>query len=318
MNKQSQSSPVSHLKPYIGRYAPSPSGRLHLGNLRTALLTWLHARVNDGQFLLRMDDIDTPRVVAGSDAQILKDLEWMGLGWDGDVYYQSDHLEDYASALDEFKERQLVYPCFCSRKDIQEATRAPHGKPVVYPGTCRDLSVGLIAQKTLNKTPAWRFNVAGFDQAISFNDGIVGEVSENLAVDCGDFVVRRADNLMAYQLTVVVDDYLQGITDVLRGEDLLHSTARQIALYQTLYSKGSKVDRNEPKYWHVPLMLDASGQRLSKRDGADSIEKWKSDSPEKLIGFLAHSAGLQKADSAISLDELYSSIDAKQLIELIR
>lgn len=303
-------------KTYIGRYAPSPTGRLHLGNLRTALLAWLHARLHSGKFLLRMDDLDTPRVVKGSDTQILEDMEWLGLDWDGEVYYQSQYLSDYQDAFNTLKAKTMAYPCFCSRKDIQQAISAPHGKPSIYPSTCAGLTPEEITQGRQRKSPAWRMNVSRLTEPIEFNDGVHGLVRENLPKECGDFVIRRADSLFAYQLAVVVDDFQQGITDVVRGFDLLHSTARQLALYGVLYK--DVYHNKKPDYWHVPLMLDQVGERLSKRDGSDSIEVWKRQAPEHLIGHLAFSIGYLNTEEPITLLDLLNHVSIEQWIKPLK
>ena len=305
---------MSNNKLYIGRYAPSPTGRLHLGNLRTALLCWLHARLNNGQFLLRMDDLDSPRVVKGCDEQILKDLQWLGLDWDGDVYYQSQHLDDYQQVFDLLKQQQQIFPCYCSRKDVQQAASAPHGKSVIYPKTCRDLSAAKVAKLHQTKEPAWRFRV---DQhahdSIEFSDGVLGSHSESLQQDCGDFVVKRADSLFAYQLAVVVDDMRQGITDVMRGADLLDSTARQIALFETF-------NQAQPQYWHVPLLEDDQGKRMAKRDGSSSIQQWQETggTAESLIGYLAFSAGLINSQQSITVANLLASLSLQRFLFVLR
>lgn len=272
------------LKPYVGRYAPSPTGDLHLGNLRTALLAWLDARKNKGQFLLRMEDLDTPRAVVGSADKILFDLEWLGLDWDGGVVYQSHRQARYLQALEHLSSLGLTYPCFCSRKDIQLAASAPHASLGVYPGTCSMLSSAEQEQKTQQKPPAIRL-----------------KVNPDLAKECGDFVVRRADQLFAYQLAVVVDDIDQGVTDVVRGEDLLESTNRQKYLAKQL-----NPDYPAISYHHVPLMLDASGKRMAKRDGSESAEQWRHSgrTAEQLIGKLAYDLGLLEFNQAITSQEL--------------
>jgi len=301
-------------KPYIGRYAPSPTGRLHLGNLRTALLSWLHARLSGGLFLLRMDDLDTPRVVDGCDQQILADLEWLGIDWDGDIYYQSQHLDDYQAVFELLQQQQKIFPCFCSRKDIQQAASAPHGKSPIYPNTCHDLSVSDIAKYQQVKEAAWRYRVDQHpSDTIEFHDGILGKHVESLQYDCGDFVVKRADTLFAYQLAVTVDDIQQGVTDVLRGADLLDSTARQIALFQIL-------GKQEPKYWHVPLMQDANEKRMAKRDGSASVEHWVSQggSADSLVAYLAFSLGLVSSLEPINIKELMSRLDMQSLLMILQ
>ena len=297
----------------IGRYAPSPTGELHLGNLRTAILAWLHARLQGGKFLLRMDDLDQPRVVKGSAEQILRDLEWLGLNWDGEVVFQSQRTELYQDALSALTKNELTYECFCSRKDIQQAASAPHVSLGVYPGTCRDLDPLTADQKRANKTPAIRACVD--DTKLQFNDGCLGEFSVNLNTACGDFVVKRADGLFAYQLATAVDDLEQGITDVVRGADLSDSTARQLYLMQRLQPGFSM-----PQYWHVPLMLDEKGDRMAKRDGSSSIAEWRTSGRDalELIGMLAASVDLIKQPLAISLEELLTEITFDNWLAQIR
>lgn len=268
----------------IGRYAPSPTGALHLGNLRTALVAWLSARSQNGQFLLRMEDLDTPRVVPGSADQILQDLEWLGLDWDGPVMYQSSRLNAYQHAMDQLSQQQLVYPCFCSRKDIQQASSAPHGNTSVYAGTCRGLNVEEQRQKAQHKNPSYRVIV-----------------SDDLQSEVGDFVIKRADELFAYQLAVVVDDLEQGVTEVVRGADLISSTSRQLYLASLLQTKQQPIS-----YFHAPLMLDQQGQRMSKRDGSESLSLWRSSGkdPSELLAYFAKSLGMKLNVEKISLIEL--------------
>jgi glutamyl-tRNA synthetase len=268
----------------VGRYAPSPSGDQHLGNLRTALLAWLHARLQGGEFLVRMEDIDTPRNVEGSAEQILQDLEWLGLDWDGDVMYQSQRLGAYQAALNALALQQLVYPCFCSRKDIRLASSAPHGTGPIYPGTCSALSSEDVVQKRANKEPALRLRV-----------------SPSLVDTCGDFVIKRADGLFAYQLAVVVDDLDQGVTEVVRGCDLLSSTQRQLYLAQLLHPNNVRI-----KYLHAPLMIDDLGERMSKRYGSYSAKDYKKagGTADELVGELAFGLGLIDHDHALSAKDL--------------
>lgn len=273
----------------IGRYAPSPTGDLHLGNLRTALFAWLHARVNGGRFLLRMEDLDTPRVVPGSADKILQDLTWLGLDWDGEVEFQSNRRQLYCDVLNDLTSRGMTYPCFCSRKDIQQASSAPHGKPGVYPGTCANLDAVQVKKKAGLKPAAIRVRVP-----------------HSLQRDCGDFVLRRADGLHAYQLAVVVDDLAQGVSDVVRGADLADSTERQLFLANLIDSQAPKL-----RYHHVPLMLDDDGNRMSKRDGSFSAQQWRDNggSAESLISFLARSLGLREDDVPLSAAELLTDVD---------
>ena len=304
-----------------GRYAPSPSGPLHLGNLRTALLAWLQARLADQPFILRMEDLDLPRIKPGSSEQIIKDLRWLGLDWEQgpDIggpaapYDQSARNPQYQQAFQQLLDQKLIYPCYCSRKDIQQAASAPHAHEhgPLYPGTCRDpASRAKIKQRHPNKLAAWRYQVPA--RTIAFEDRIIGSVSERLDQAVGDFVIKRADGLFAYQLAVVVDDGMMGITDVVRGADLLDSTARQIELFEAL---GYPV----PNFWHVPLMLDNSGARLSKRDGADSLAIWQQQgkSAETVIGHLAFSVGLIDIKQPISAQGLLATLTLETLQETL-
>ncbi len=237
----------------IGRFAPSPTGPLHLGSLVAAVGSWLYARAKGGRWLVRIEDIDAPRVVPGSAEEILAALRRYGLEWDGEVVWQSRRTPLYERALAELRGRNLVYDCACSRSELQRAASAPLGAEPVYPGTCRNgIADGKVAR-------AVRFRVP--NEVIAFEDLAVGHVEENVEQRTGDFVVRRADGLFAYQLAVVVDDGDQGVTQVVRGADLLASTARQIALQRAL-------GLAEPEYAHLPLVLNPDGSKLGKRDGA--------------------------------------------------
>jgi glutamyl-Q tRNA(Asp) synthetase len=236
-----------------GRFAPSPTGSLHLGSLVAAVGSWLLARQAGGRWLVRIEDIDTARVVPGSAEEILATLQRYGLQWDGDVVWQSQRTALYERALATLRERGLVYDCACSRAELQRAASAPLGREPVYPGTCRDrLPPGRAARAIRFRAP---------DEVIAFDDLLRGRVEENVARETGDFVVRRADGLFAYQLAVVVDDEEQGVTQVVRGGDLLSSTARQIALQRALGYR-------TPEYAHLPLVLNADGTKLGKRDAA--------------------------------------------------
>ena len=269
----------------VGRYAPSPTGPLHLGNLRTALLCWLHARAGVGRLRVRMDDLDTPRNRPGAAEGILEDLRWLGLDWDGEVAVQSARGDRYKDAFERLKAAGRAFPCRCSRRDIEMAPSVPDPRfPAPrYPGTCRPENRP--AAFSPDEPVAWRFRVA--DETLEFPDGILGPQRVNLAAYPGDFVIRRKDGIFAYQLASVVDDGLLGVTDVVRGADLADSTARQIALFRSL---GYPV----PRFWHVPLMTDAEGKKLSKRDGADSLDSLRAQgkSPPEVIGMLGSSLGL--------------------------
>lgn len=233
-----------------GRFAPSPTGPLHLGSLVAAVGSWLYARAAGVPWLVRIEDIDTPRVVPGSAEEILAALRRYALEWDGEVVWQSRRTQLYEKALGELRAKNLVYDCGCSRADLQRAASAPLGREAVYPGTCRD---GIPAGKVPR---AIRFRAP--EGSIAFEDAILGRHEEEVG---GDFVVRRADGLFAYQLAVVVDDAEQGVTQVVRGADLLESTPRQIALQRALAYP-------TPSYAHLPLVLNPDGSKLSKREGA--------------------------------------------------
>ncbi len=240
-----------------GRFAPSPTGDLHLGNLRTALLAWLFARSKGARFVLRIEDLDTGRVRVGSEARQLGDLRAIGLDWDGAVVRQSERQALYADALARLAGDGLLYRCWCTRAEIREASSAPHGEPVagLYPGTCRDLTTAQAAERaSTGRPPAWRVRASG--ARVGFDDRLRGATQG--VVD--DFVVRRNDGACAYNLAVVVDDADQGIAEVVRGADLLTSTPRQLWLFQRLGLPA-------PRYAHVPLVLGADGARLAKCHG---------------------------------------------------
>ena len=284
-----------------GRYAPSPSGRMHLGNLMCCLLAWLSAKSKGGQVLLRIEDLDTvrcPRVYADA---IVDDLAWLGLAADGPTptVYQSERSGIYQQYYDILLKKGLVYPCFCSRSQLHAAS-APHRSDgqVVYAGTCRGLSDAEIARRSLTRAPAFRVQVP--DEEIAFTDGHLGRYAENLARDCGDFYLRRADGVFAYQLAVVVDDALMGVTEVVRGSDLLSSTPRQLWLYREL-------GLTAPQFYHLPLLLAPDGRRLSKRDGDQSLENLRARyTPQEIIGKLAYVCGLQDTPAPASPQELVS------------
>lgn len=252
---------------YVGRFAPSPTGLLHIGSLLTALASYADARANGGRWLVRMEDLDPPREMSGAADHILRTLEAFGFEWDGEVVYQSRRHDLYEAALAHLKEAGMVYPCYCSRKDWQ--TVAGLGADgFVYNGRCRQPH----ARPSENgKLPAWRVCVP--DETIGFDDQVVGYYAQNLAHDIGDFVLLRADGFWAYQLAVVVDDAEQGVTHVVRGQDLLVSTPRQIFLQTTL-------GFNVPQYAHLPLLVNKSGQKWSKQTRAPALN-W--DQCEQLL-----------------------------------
>lgn len=249
---------------YTGRFAPSPTGLLHAGSLVAALASWLDARIHEGHWLVRIEDVDTPRCVSGADQAILQQLARCGLVPDGPVQWQSQRGEHYAGALKTLVDRGWAYPCGCSRKAIESAQAVARHSTAVYPGTCRNGLHGKPAR-------AWRLNVQAVQAALGlhavthWHDRRLGPQQQNVSQKIGDFVLRRADGLWAYQLAVVVDDAAQGITHVVRGQDLADNTARQIVLQRAL-------GLPTPEYLHTPLVLGANGEKLSKQNGAQALD----------------------------------------------
>ena len=249
---------------YTGRFAPSPTGLLHAGSLVAALASWLDARTHGGQWLVRIEDVDTPRCVPGADQAILQQLAACGLTPDGPVLWQSHRGDAYAAALQSLVNQGWAYPCGCSRKEIESAQAVARHRTAVYPGTCRE---------GLNGKPAraWRLNVQAVQQALGlpaltqWSDRRLGAQQQNVCAEVGDFVLRRADGLWAYQLAVVVDDAAQGVSHVVRGQDLADNTARQIVLQRAL-------GLPTPQYLHTPLVLGTDGEKLSKQNGALALD----------------------------------------------
>lgn len=268
---------------------------MHLGNLFTALLAWLSARADGGEFVLRIEDLDPDRSRAEYAEAIRDDLRWLGLDWDREMPLQSTQTPVYAEQFERLRKRGLIYPCFCTRNELHAAS-APHASDgtLLYAGTCRNLTPAQIASQT--RKPAWRIRVP--EETISFRDGVFGAVTQNLATACGDFILRRSDGVYAYQLAVVCDDALGGITQVVRGCDLLPSTPRQIWL-------GRELGFVQPAYYHVPLLVAPDGRRLSKRERDLDMEHLRRRyTPEQLTGMLAFLAGLRPEVSAVAPKEL--------------
>lgn len=291
----------------VGRFAPSPTGAMHLGNARTALLAWLHSRALGGRHLLRFEDLDTGRVRAWAYDVTRRDLDWLGLDWD-EEYLQSERLEVYAGALS----RLDTYPCTCTRKEVlaavQESAGAPHGAEPVYPGTCRHQA----APPTRPAAERWRVP----QRAVCAEDALTGErLCQDLPRDVGDFVLRRNDGVYAYHLVVVVDDGLMGVTDIVRGMDLWPATPRQAALQGAL-------GLPRPRYLHVPLLGDFRGERLAKRGGAPPLMEWREGGtpPGRLLADLARSlpwpefAGMPDEVSARELLEPWRKVLARSLL----
>ena len=278
-----------------GRFAPSPTGRMHLGNVFSALLSWLSARAQGGTWLLRIEDIDPQRSRHEYADMLMDDLQWLGLEWDGEPCWQSRRGDIYAHYLQQLTDAGLIYPCYCTRADIL-ATQAPHESDgrVVYKGTCRNLPPGS------RKGPAaLRMKVPEEGRGIvTFTDGHYGTHTVDLTTQCGDFIVRRKDGAWAYQLAVVVDDALMGINEVVRGRDLLLSSPQQIYLAQQLGFM-------PPRFTHLPLLCNTAGQRLSKRDKSLDMGCLRQRfTPNQIIGLLAHAAGLQPTADAVSAQSL--------------
>ncbi|QCQ93311.1 tRNA glutamyl-Q(34) synthetase GluQRS [Rhodococcus sp. SGAir0479] len=284
-----------------GRFAPSPSGDLHLGNLRTALLAWLFARSTGRRFLLRVEDLD--RVRAGAADRQLADLAALGLDWDGDVVYQSERLPLYDAAIARLQRAGLTYECFCTRREIQQAASAPHAPAGAYPGTCRNLTEAQRDDRRASgRAPALRLR-AGTDK-FTVTDQLLGPYTG--LVD--DLVLRRGDGIPAYNLAVVVDDAAQGIDQVVRGDDLLSSAPRQAYLAGLLGLPA-------PTYAHVPLALNADGKRLAKRDGAVTLADQAAlgHSPADVLGMLARSLGMADPDEIVTLAQLLERWDPRAL-----
>lgn len=267
----------------VGRFAPTPSGRMHLGNVFSALMAWLSVRSAGGTMLLRMEDLDPERTRREYAEGIRRDLAWLGLDWDRETVPQSERSEIYDGYFEKLRDLGLLYPCYCTRSRLH-ASDAPHGADgqYVYDGRCRDLTQA--EQAAFHRPPAWRVRVP--DRVYALRDRVYGDYAENLGRDCGDFIVRRADGIHVYQLAVVVDDGESGVTQVVRGRDLLSSAPRQMYL-QDLWGFP------HPEYAHVPMLVSADGRRLSKRDGDLDLEALREKvRPEEILGALACAAGL--------------------------
>lgn len=294
---------------YRGRFAPSPTGDLHLGGACTALCAWLAARAGGGRFVMRIEDLDTPRVLPGSESRILEDLQWLGIDWDegpevgGNFgpYRQSERTQLYERAIEQLDAAGLVFPCDCSRTEILRASSAPHPgeEGPIYPGTCRASPAG----RSYRRPPALRLRVP--DVELRVDDAVQGARASRVASDCGDFVLRRGDGLFAYQLAVVVDDLAMGITEVVRGADLLSSTPRQVLLATML---GGAL----PRYAHAPLVVSEDGSKLAKRARGVAVRHHREagEDPRHLVASIARAIGLARDDElALSPSELVDRFD---------
>src|SRR5579871_5407554 len=291
-----------------GRFAPSPSGPLHLGNLRTALLAWCFARSRGAPFLVRIEDLDPQRSRPEHEAAQLADLAAIGIDWDGTPWRQSERRDRHREAFERLRARGRLYRCWCTRAEIREAAQAPHGGGDAYPGTCRRLTASQRAQRERSgRASAWRLDAAA--ARVAFEDALAGPVTATV----DDFVVWRGDpasgrSVPAYNLAVVVDDADAGVGEVVRGDDLLETTPRQILLARLL---GLPV----PRYAHVPLVLDTAGRRLSKRAGAVTLEQRLAlgERVEDVVGWMAASAGLAPFGVAMRADEVLAAFDVERL-----
>jgi len=279
--------------------APSPTGAQHVGNARTYLVAWLSARSSAGSVRLRIEDIDSPRIKPGAAEEALDDLRWLGLDWDGDIITQTERLPFYEAALDKLKERELVYPCTCTRGDIASAASAPHAEheAPAYPGTCAHRRAGdapAVARE--GKAFAWRFRVT---ETPAYFDLFRGDQTVDLAQIGGDFIVWKSAGTPAYQLAVVIDDAAMEITEVIRGDDLVPSTPRQLLLYRALGLAA-------PAFAHIPLVVGEDGRRLAKRHGDPRLSALRAAGvkPEALVGLLAWSCGWIPRPEPIAAREL--------------
>lgn len=294
---------MADLKP-VGRFAPTPSGRMHLGNVFAALIAWLSVRSRDGEMVLRMEDLDTQRTSAEFAETLRDDLRWLGLTWDRETPAQSQRSAVYDNYFEILREKGLLYPCYCTRSQLH-SVNAPHlsDGTYVYPGTCRNLTEG--ERAAFHRAPAWRVVVP--DRVWTVEDKIQGTYRCNLATECGDMVVRRADGVYVYQLAVTVDDGEAGVTEVVRGMDLLSSAPRQMYL-QELFGFA------HPEYAHVPMLLAPDGRRLSKRDRDLDLGILRQRlTREALLGVLAFAAGLIDQEVSVSLNDLTKEFSWKKL-----
>lgn len=293
-----------------GRYAPSPTGLLHLGNARTALVAWLQARKQNSSFVLRIEDLDSARCKAEFTQANLEELKWLGFDWDEGPdsggrfapYLQSERFNLYEKALEKLKQQGHIFECFLSRKDLRELASAPHGKMPHYGLAERRINEKLKEQKRAQKEPSLRFKVN--TSSVSFSDGFMGLQSFEL----GDFIVKRADGEWAYQLAVVIDDIAMKIKEVVRGSDLLESSAAQLLLYEAF-------NADAPRFFHIPLLNDEAGERLSKRKGSLTLASLKSEGvrPEAVLGLLALSLGLVEKLEPVSLSDLLAEYQVENL-----
>jgi glutamyl-tRNA synthetase len=291
----------------ITRLAPSPTGALHLGNARTFLVNWLLAQQRGWKIILRIEDLDGPRIKPNADRQAIEDLQWLGINWDEGAIYQSTRLEKYKAAITQLIERNFAYPCVCSRSEIIQAASAPHPEDgsSIYPGTCRGKFKSLEEAQLISGRPAaLRFAVS--DRIVEFTDHFAGEQRFDVNRQLGDFVIAKNDGTPAYQLAVVVDDADMNVTDVVRGDDLLDSTPRQILLYEALGLKN-----RIPNYYHLPLITGPDGRRLAKRHGDTRLSYYRNLGvpASRILSLLARWCGI----AAFNMDQMLLNFDLSKI-----
>ncbi len=295
---------------YVGRLAPSPTGSQHLGNARTFLVAWLACRQTAGKLLLRMEDLDTPRTKTGATEQAIEDLQWLGLDWDfaephQTITIQSKRESRYAEILQQFKWKNLVYPCTCTRTEVEQSASAPHESRLdgaIYPGTCSHRThLDSVELDHQGLKVAWRFRMPSGIR--TWTDNLFGAQALNAKEELGDFVVGRSYGATAYQLAVVVDDHDFGINHVVRGNDLMFSTYRQIAIYEAM-------DWNIPAWLHLPLVVGTDGRRLAKRHGDTRLSYYREQgvTPEKIVGYLAKTLGLRDRSEPVTPTHLLNEL----------
>jgi len=293
------------------RLAPSPTGALHLGNARTFLVNWLLARQNGWRIVLRVEDLDGPRIKSGADQLAIEDLLWLGIDWDEGPIYQTARSKKYEAAIKFLLDSNLAYACTCSRKEVEQAASAPHAEDglIIYPGTCRGRFASVEeARRETGKPPAIRF--AAPPGVVSFEDHFAGPQQFDVARQLGDFVIAKADGTAAYQLAVVVDDAEMGVTDIVRGDDLLDSTPRQILLYRAL----GLADRI-PRYFHLPIVVGLDGRRLAKRHGDTRLTFYREQGvpPSRVLALLARWCGINPPVAGIRASDLLDSFQLDHL-----